>query len=258
MKRNRAAFTIVQNEPFFLPKWLDYYGRHFAFADLYVLDHDTTDGSSRLAARAWPQVVFFPVHRAESFNHEWLCQTVQAFQVMLLQSYENVLFTEADEFVVADPRRYSGLGQYIERLTVPVVKCVGINVFQTPVEKQLDFGMAWLQQRSQCYQAAQYSKPLLSKVPLRWVVGFHSLADGTLSPPQDPNLLLFHCHRIDYEACHQRHRSTASRNWSRRDLAIDSGRQNRIVEPAEFRQWYYGDRDLGEALMQIPDALKVF
>ena len=38
MSRTRAAFTIVQNEPDWLPVWLRYYSRHFDARDLFVLD----------------------------------------------------------------------------------------------------------------------------------------------------------------------------------------------------------------------------
>ena len=82
MKRNRAAFTIVQNEPLFLPKWLDYYGRHFPAGDLYVLDHATADSSTSAAAQKWPATRFVPVHRLESFNHNWLRETVETFRLL--------------------------------------------------------------------------------------------------------------------------------------------------------------------------------
>jgi hypothetical protein len=257
MKRNRAAFTIVQNEPVFLSKWLDYYGRYFPLSDLYVLDHATTDGSTGAAAKAWPDVRFVPVHRLESFNHNWLRETVEVFQRFLLQSYDNVLFAEADEFVVADPTRYDGLGQYIERLDMPIVRCVGLNVYQTPEDAPLDFAKPWLPQRTHAYSAVLYSKPILSKLPLKWMMGFHSL-EGALPPPQDSNLSLFHCHRIDYDYCLRRHESAAKRNWSRGDLAMGLGAQNRIIEPIAFRAWYYGGSDLGEMSVPIPDVLKVF
>ena len=88
-------------------------------------------------------------------------------------------------------------------------------------------------------------------------MGFHAL-EGALPPPQDSNLSLFHCHRIDYDYCVRRHQSALQRNWSRADLAMGLGIQNRIVEPAEFRTWYYGGSDLGETSVPIPDRLKVF
>ena len=51
MKRRKAAFTIVKNEPVMLPIWLSYYSKHFDLQDLYVLDHQSTDGSTAAKAR---------------------------------------------------------------------------------------------------------------------------------------------------------------------------------------------------------------
>ena len=71
-------------EPVFLPLWLRYYSRHFAAEDLYVLDHDGTDGSAAEAARRCG-CRLVPVHRDRSYDHRWLCETVcrrQALRVL--------------------------------------------------------------------------------------------------------------------------------------------------------------------------------
>src|SRR4029078_6916324 len=41
-----AVLTIAQNESLFLPVWLGYYSRFFNPDDVYVLDHDSDDGST--------------------------------------------------------------------------------------------------------------------------------------------------------------------------------------------------------------------
>ena len=69
-----AVFTIVQNELVFLPLWLRHYWRHVAPADLYVLDHQSTDGSALEASRRCGARLV-PVFRDHSFDHDWLCQT---------------------------------------------------------------------------------------------------------------------------------------------------------------------------------------
>ncbi len=103
-RRSRAVFTIVQNEAGFLPLWLSYYGNHFDAEDVYVLDHDSTDGSTEgLDGRC----CVIPVHRDKSFDHVWMKSTVEAFQAFLLKAYDTVLFAEVDEFVVADPHHHS-------------------------------------------------------------------------------------------------------------------------------------------------------
>ena len=114
LKRKAAAFTIVQNEPRFLPVWWHHYAGTFANQDIYVLDHNSTDAECvrylyNLTAGTDVNVV--PVHRGESYNHAWLSETVQLFQRFLLQSYQCVLFTEADEIVTPSPSAHLNLDQ---------------------------------------------------------------------------------------------------------------------------------------------------
>ena len=45
-RKRRAVVTMVHNESVFLPIWLRYYSRFFAPEDIYVLDNDSTDGST--------------------------------------------------------------------------------------------------------------------------------------------------------------------------------------------------------------------
>jgi hypothetical protein len=252
-RRRRAAFTVVQNEAVMLPLWLDYYGRYFEPDDLYVLDHESTDGSSSaLTGRC--RVI--PIHRTSSFDHRWLRQTAEAFQAFLLQSYETVLFTEADEFLVADPRSYKGLDHYIESLERPAARCLGFNVVHQPDEPPLRFDEPpLLAQRRYWHASLQYCKRLISKVPLRWCEGFHVEYNAPDDPP-DPELLLVHLHRIDYDWCMARHRSTAERDWSPGDVADGAGAHNRMTSSRELDEWFRSGTDLDSPRELIPEHIR--
>jgi len=117
--RDLAVFTIVQDEPEFIHPWVNHYKKHVAEAgDVYVLVHPPTgpDGELMKSSEmpAWRRaealltehhgVVLIPVHHTCAFDHQWLCDTVGRFQSFLLQSYDWVLFAEADEFVLPTPR----------------------------------------------------------------------------------------------------------------------------------------------------------
>ena len=250
--QSRAVFTIAQNEATFLPLWLAYYARFFEPQDIYILDHDSTDGSTTgLGARC--RIV--AVHRKESFDHVWLKTTVERFQAFLLQSYDVVLFTEADEFVIPDPARYSGLANYITLLDQPAARCSGYNVVHQPGEAPLRCDMSILRQRRYWRRSRAYDKSLLSSVPLVWTPGFHE--ESSMSREVDPGLFLVHLHRIDYEICQRRHRSAASRRWNPPDLEHRFGWQNLIVDDEAFDEWFYRGADLEDApVEEIPSGVR--
>jgi hypothetical protein len=250
--RRRAAFTIVQNEPVMLPVWLAYYGRYFDADDLYVLDHDSSDGST-VGLEARCRVV--PVHRQACYDHHWLKSTVEGFQAFLLRSYEAVLYAEVDELVVADPLRHAGLDAYIDRLARPAARCAGFNVVHHPDEPPLQFDAPLLAQRRYWHASLEYSKRLLSRIPLRWSDGFHLEFNAPDDPP-DPELMLVHLHRVDYDACLARHRASAARDWNVADVLRDSGWQNRIADDGEFEEWFRRGRDLDAPRELIPEHIR--
>jgi len=95
----------------------------------------------------------------------------------------------------------------------------------------------------------------VSKVPLRWSEGFHDEFIGPDDPP-DRDLLLVHLHRVDYDWCLARHRSTASRNWSAEDIERRDGWQNRVAEATEFEHWFRAGPDLETPREVIPDHIR--
>lgn len=262
MKRRIAVFTIVQNEPVFLPVWSRYYRQHVPPGDLFVLDHDSTDAVTVETARRCNRV---PVHRSESFNHGWLRDVVVSFQAFLLQSYELVLFCEVDEIVAPDPRRWpKGLAEFLEHRGVPevgFVRCLGYEIVHQPREgePQLDWQQPVLRQRGYRRRSDRYSKPLLAGRRLEWDIGFHQFCSPQPPlPSPDPELLLLHLHRVDFETCRAKTLENASRPWSAADVAAGAGYQNRIVDDQEFERWFYTDfHDDLYAVEPIPKAWQV-
>lgn len=246
--RHKAVFCIVQNEPVFLPIWLRYYRRYFSADDIYVLDHDTTDHSTDNLG-----VNRVKVHNKYSFDHKWLRQTVMDFQQQLFKTYENVLFTEVDEIIATDPVHVPDLGTYIDRFKNQAICCSGYEiVHDREVEPKIDFNRPLLKQRLFFYSIQSLCKPLLSKVPLRWKVGFHRAKGVKLISRE---LLLLHLHQIDYSYCLERHRANAARRWSKEEIARGTGEHNRITGDKEFNNWFYG-RLRAHGRSNIPEHLK--
>lgn len=232
--KRRAVITIVHNEPVFLPIWLGYYSRYFAPEDIYVLDNDTTDGSTD-----GDGFVHIPVHH-DSVDHTWMVDVVQRKQHELLdEGYDVVLVTDVDEIVTPVPE-WGDLGQYMDEFAEWWVNCIGYEILHlADREASYDPRRPILDQRGFWYAHGAYNKPALTTGPMTWSPGFHQRADGKLN--YDPFLFLVHLHRLDFEVCRQRHRIRKGRTWGQRDLDESWAAYNRIAEDGDFERWFYQD-----------------
>jgi hypothetical protein len=291
-----AVFTIVQDDPANLKIWALYYRQFYSCYDTFILHHplpgepfdadwimmigiDIADNRHGAGEPDDKGFMLIPgVFREESFNHTWLRETVQAFQRFLLQSYDTVLFAEVDEIVVPvdGKMRPYGLDRYLEDFAaVParereIARCTGYEVVHDyTCEPPLDFeDYPLLRQRTYWYRSLQYSKPLLAKIPLTWVNGFHCLNVAEQAHPweglrpnpnPDPGLLLLHLHKLDFPQALARHRRTASRRWSAHDVQTRQGIQNQVDDEGWLREWWLNSVDQPYARARwtrMPDEIR--
>lgn len=231
--KRRAVLTMVHNESIFLPIWLRYYSRFFGPDDIYVLDHDTTDGST-----TGDGFVRIPVSH-DTVDHTWMVRTIEGHQHELLERYDVVLVTDVDEIVAPVPE-WGTLGEYIDRLDEAFVNCLGYEILHlVDREGPFDPERPVLEQRGYWFASDAYDKPALAMEPMRWEPGFHARED--LQMRLDPDLFLIHLHRMDYEICLARHSHRRGRAWNERDLGESWASHNLITEEAEFARWFYED-----------------
>jgi hypothetical protein len=240
-----AVVTMVADEAFFLPIWLRYYGSFADPADLYVLDHGSTDGSTD-----GPGFQRISVHNPV-VDWGWHVETVRRQQAALLERYDVVLCTDVDEIVVPDPA-YGDLGRYVTEFSGDFVTCRGWEVLHDPAtEPALDPSRPVLEQRGRWFRNPAYSKPLLATVPMPWTGGFHARTDGLTR--DDPRLFLVHLHRVDFDQCLARHRQRVARPWVPHQVADGWGYQNRITDPETFRTWFFTDSSRPGASIAVED-----
>jgi hypothetical protein len=210
MKKKSAIFTIVRDEPIFLPIWLYYYGKFFSSEDIYIIHH-LTDNPENSFDQIWnatgpgsPRDCGYNVSHIiyeDTFDHEWLRNTVKRVQKGLLENYEVVVFAEVDEII----HYHYGLDKLINNLKDNVVTCRGFEVVHYfAQEPEIDLGKPLLQQRNYGYYAKLYNKTLISKIPLDWIWGFHNCPQE-----QTPNmdLHLIHLHKLDFNIAWNRNLS---------------------------------------------------
>jgi hypothetical protein len=249
-RRRRAVQTIVHNEAFLLPIWLGYYSQFFAPDDIYVLDHESTDGSTDRSG-----FVRVPVAHDATYDSSWLTRTVQDHQHMLFDRYDTVLTIDVDEIVATDPT-WGTLGEYLDRFDEEFVTCLGWEIVHLKgVEPAFRSDRGVLEQRGFWYPNGGYDKPALAGAPTEWNRCFHTRVDGRSN--YDPDLFLIHLHRMDYDLCLERNRRNGDRSWNEADLSEGWGFQNRLEEGESFRRWFYEDSCFDEvpiALQRIPEA----
>jgi hypothetical protein len=229
----RALITMVHNEPVFLPIWLGYYSRFFDPRDIYVLDNETTDGSTSRDG-----FVRIPVAQ-DRVNHTWMVRTIEELQHDLLGRYDVVVVTDVDEIIAPTPALGS-LGKYLDRFDEEWVNCLGYELLHLRnSEPPLALDRPILHQRRCWYFNGAYDKAALATVPMQWRPGFHGRTDFNFNP--DPDLRLIHLHRMDFDICRERHRTRSRRLWAPADAREGWATHNQIADGEAFEKWFYED-----------------
>lgn len=242
-KKKMAAFTIVKDEKTFLPIWLKYYSRFLRMDNLFVIDHNSTDGSTT----DLPCNVI-PWNYELAFDHRAVTDKVKAVQQSLLELYEIVLFIEIDEIVF----HKDGLYHYATEVALrdkPFVRCNGYDIIHMPEEAPIDMDRPILEQRKFWFQNHTFqAKPSLSRIPLDYTYGFHSCMEGG---EVDPNLYMIHLNRFDYDKAYERNLERQKMNIHQGDKNAGYGFQKHLQGEA-FREWFMNFR-FDAPIEAIPD-----
>lgn len=220
-----AVFTIVRNEGFWLPRWVKHYAH---VGDLYVLDHESDDGSTHDALRKG--FAKFDVSRPHTDDVGWMLDTVQGFQARLFGVYDRVVFAEVDEFLIPDPARYDTLANYLAWNTSDQITATGYDVVMRAGDPALNLSEPILSQRG-WKRNDRWDKTLVASGPMKWEVGFHRPVEGTPRPEPTPDLLLVHFHYADLETQWAR---LESRRKGRQPFPNSWGAQNKLPDRAAF------------------------
>jgi hypothetical protein len=247
-----AIFTLVGDDPWRLRYWLKYYNRFFPEKDVFVLCHTVTGVGHCQALRG---AQYVNVHWETAYDHDWMLSVVTRFHAFLTASYERVIFTEIDEFLVPDPAKYKHLGAYLAE--VKEARATGVEILHVRSEANLRWDDRWFEQRSQWTRSLIYSKTLIVTRTPKWCPGFHAVADAPILEP-DPNLYLVHAHRMDFGEAIERHNRAVNAPWKKTEIAAGRGRQSRIVDHEQCRAFCAGEYSPVERAVPepIPERFK--
>jgi hypothetical protein len=215
-----AAVTFVYNEAVNLPIWIRYYGKQFGNKNLFVIDRESTDGSTESLGEVNRIVI-----PRDAFDDRKKADFMSSFQNALTSYYDAVICSDCDELVVPDPGSYGSLNEYIVSVDFDYVTCVGLNILHIiNLEPPLDPDRPILAQRRFARFRSATCKTILSRIPLRWLPGLHSLNQR---PKIDPNLFMFHTKTMDYSIASARQQINVDTAWSDYSLERNFGAHHR-------------------------------
>lgn len=186
-----CAITMARNDEFFLEKWINYYGNCFGEENLYILldgeDQSIPVNSGKANVIKYPRISK-QVIAAEKMRLLILSQKA----AQLLKEYDLVVGTDADEYLLVDPKCNYTLSEYLNQIDCPVcMSGLGMDVGQNlNKESEIDGGKLFLQQRSYAFVSSRYTKPVIVSKPVHWGSGFHRVKGHNFHI--DANLYLFH------------------------------------------------------------------
>ena len=123
--------------------------------------------------------------------------------------------------------------RHFERL---VIRPLGLDVFHDRArEGRLAADAPILAQREHCRFYSELCKPLVTRVPTRWVAGFHA-ADQAAQV--DPELFLIHLKYADYDDAMRRLEITSTMKWSKRAIESGWGKRHRADKNEITRNFF--------------------
>ncbi|MBV9782259.1 MAG: glycosyltransferase family 2 protein [Acidisphaera sp.] len=200
-----AAVTMVYNEPDYLPIWAAHYAREVGARHCYVIDHGSDDGST--AGLGEINVVRIP---RSPQDEDRRARFVSHFCGALLEWYDRVIHTDADEIALADPRHHTSLVSYCEVRPPEVTTALGFDLPYLAGDPPYDPSRTVTEQRPWARFHAAMCKPVLIARPVNWPAGFHR-ADA---PVVFDQLYLFHLRWFDRDVGLRRLARTRAQPWA--------------------------------------------
>ena len=196
MAKKICALTMVRNDEFFLRKWVEYYSSQIGASNLYVYfdgnDQEVPDFCNCVNVCVRERVPGL-VAAADRGRIDFLSSQA----ARLLQTYDMVIGTDVDEFLVVDPALGQTLPESLSNLPDRVsYSGLGVDVGQhLEKEGEIDAAVPFLKQRHYARLSTRYSKSTVITRPVEWGSGFHRVRNGNFRIVK--NLYLFHFGCVD-------------------------------------------------------------
>lgn len=195
---SHAVFTIVRDEPFWVPVWIQHYiAQGFLPENIHILNNGGPINESTNQ-----RINVTEVTNPVAFDHFWLRDTVTRKQKELLKTNSVVVFAEIDEFLFWKNGKLIELCDTLNE-TLPFIRATCYSPLQDiDAEPEYESG-GLLLNRNKMLRSPGYDKTLISNVCLSWGNGFHVCKESRRTEPSQ-DVIMIHMWLFDFKKAWQR------------------------------------------------------
>ncbi len=251
-----AAVTMVRNDDFYLRKWVEYYGRELGRENLYIF-FDGEDQDIPAFCEGTHTEKLAKIGTDVVSNDKGRVQVMSRKAADLFTAgYQLVIGTDADEYIVVDPKLGKTLAVYLSELPVhESLSPLGLDLGQKLGEEMaIDPEKPFLAQRHYAELGTRYTKASILARPLSWGSGFHRVKGRNFHIAKD--LYLFHTGYFDMDRIQARFADPSRREqgWERHlKKRSRTVRHVSSLPPRDFDRWTRLARRL-QTLLRPPYA----
>lgn len=158
-----CALTMAHKDHWALSQWFRHYSRALGAENLYVISHGSDPRIPEICPGA--SVLTIPRNRLQGFDH-WRGRMLNSFQQGLLELYDWVIRTDADELICVDPMRWSSLPQMMRDQEAPALFALGFDLFDFRAGEPVTEGRSVFTQRRDAVFTGHYSKAWAVRKPI--------------------------------------------------------------------------------------------
>ncbi|MDI2112164.1 glycosyltransferase family protein [Commensalibacter nepenthis] len=216
-----AAFTLCYKEDILLPIWVNSYSNLVGRENLFILDH--SNESPIVIEGIKSAIVKRPYYdEVERLN------AVKMWQQQLLETYNWVIFSDTDEFIVFRPPSPNiTIQTYLGQQTDKILRCIGVKVVDPENAPPMDWTKPILPQRPKGMISSWSCKALISSIPNDWNPGFHTTNS---SSTWNKHFWLFHLKYADETRLMHRLSMTRQFEWSAQSIKAGFGGLHRVSD----------------------------
>ncbi len=225
-----CAITMNYNDDFHLENWINYYGKELSEKNLIIIDHSSDNNSLRKIKQKECSVINLP---RDHFDDSQRADFISGIASSILKYYDVVIYTDCDEILIPDPRKYTGLSDFFSKNKQECYTCIGLNVFNEIYEEsRYNSDIPLFEQRKYVRFFSPMCKTLAVTKPVHWYGGFHGSDIET--DFGDYSLFMFHMREVDFSQKLRRISVQRKLKWID---ALAGYRNQRIPNKQLFEQW---------------------